>query len=532
MIAAAPPRFSTVGNYLDHWSATHPDRDAVVDGDTRLSYGDLAAQVDALSTALLAAGIDHGDRVCVRSCPRSEVLVAYLAIVNIGAVFVGINPRSALAEMRDALAASSPSLLIAEVDSTSAADLGELDAENDGTLPIVVIGDDEDHSSRSIDDLMAGADSSAVALEAARSLVKPDDVAVMVFTSGSTGRPKGAMLTHASIVAGIWPQAERLSGDEVQRVMFHLPIHHFGSIGNTLTSTLFTGGTAVALRRFSPRAGLELIERERINVWGQVPTMFQMQLALDDFASFDLSSVTKLVFSGSAIPASTVRALEPLGADLITGYGMTETSGPVTLSARGASLDDLIETIGEAAAGSEITLRDSDGVEVAQGEEGEIWVRGDCVFGGYFQDAEASAGAVRDGWLATGDVGRMDEAGLYRLTGRLAERFKSGGLNIYPREVEAALEEHPAIDAACVVPVPDPLFGEVGWAFVLSGDPSAQPDEFSAFCRERLSNYKVPKRFVIADELPQLAVGKVDRGALKARAEQGQAKESSNTASR
>jgi acyl-CoA synthetase (AMP-forming)/AMP-acid ligase II len=262
---------------------------------------------------------------------------------------------------------------------------------------------------------------------------------------------------------------------------------------------------------------MELVQRERITLWGQVPTMFLLQLALPDFDGYDLSAVEVIFFSGAPMPRPAVDELSQLGASLVTGYGLTETCGPVTLSEPGAGIAALSETIGRPLPEFEFKIADEEGRPVQPGQTGEICIRGDCVFQGYFNDPDATGAAIDgDGWFHTGDLAYLEEGdGNARLVGRLNERFKSGGYNIDPREIENVLEQHPGIALACVVPVADPLYHQVGYAFLLPKPGAALNEpEVRSFCHERLSNYKVPKRIIVREQLPMLAIGKIDRKAL------------------
>ncbi len=508
-----------IGDCLRFWADRRPAGEALVCGGTRLTFGQLSELTSKLARALAATGVARGERVAAVCPPGLEAVTVFLAATDIGAVFVGLNPAATTEEWRRCLAIAQPAVIFAASDHD-----GQRVAERAGLLaddlgyPCRLVALDRTLSGTAFDSFArTTGEVSTEALNARRAEVKPEDPALIVYTSGSAGAPKGAVLTHRSALAGMTAQARHLRLDSTSRSLMHIPISHFGSVGNVLLSTLIAGGTVCTLERFTPRSTLDLIERERVSVWGQVPTMFLMQLAVPDFDSFDLSSVSTIFFSGSAIPAETVRRLSRLDAMLFTGYGGTEMSGPVSLSGPDASVEELCETVGVPLPEFEVAIFAGEGRPADQGTVGEVCVRGACVFAGYHRDPEATAAVLDDdGWYHSGDLGLIDPGGRLRLVGRLGDGFRSGGVTVYPREIELVLEQHPAVAAACVVEVTDPLFQHVAHGFVVAA-PGREPssEQLREHCRERLINYKVPKSVWVLDELPMLAVGKIDRVALR-----------------
>jgi fatty-acyl-CoA synthase len=328
------------------------------------------------------------------------------------------------------------------------------------------------------------------------------------------------MISHHGLVHCSKVQWERWRTREPLRILCNFPINHVACTGDVCSYALVAGGTIVFMESFDPAGTLDAIERERLNVWGGVPTMLQLCAAVPDFDRRDLSSVELILWSGAAAPRSLLERLSCRGAKLATSYGMTETTGSVTYSDPGADLDTLAETIGRPHPSYQVRLAKEDGRPCAAGEEGEIQVRGDFIMLGYWNRPDATAAAIEaDGWLHTGDVAVAREDGNWRIVGRRSQMYKSGGYNVYPREIEIALESHPAVAMAAVVPVPDPLYQEVGHAFVVPrGAAEPAEEELRAFLRERLANYKVPKRLFVRGQLPMLPVGKVDRVRLAAEA--------------
>jgi acyl-CoA synthetase (AMP-forming)/AMP-acid ligase II len=499
-----------------------PEAEALVLGDARIGYRALADRVDALARALLAAGIRKGDRVATLQTPHPDFLVAFLATAAIGGIWVGLNPKYRLEELAHVIQDSRPSVLIARARVPGrdfAPELTALMALPDGPAHLVTFEDDarigESVPMRAFVD--AGRTVAGAALDAARDGCGGRDACLIVYTSGSTGRPKGALLHHEGIIAfslaqnEVWPV-------HPQRVLNFLPINHVGCLIDITTPVLCGGGTVVFMEHFDPAEALAMVARERLTVWGGVPSIFMMQLGLPDFASYDLSSVQMIVWEGAALPAEMIARLRQIKPRLATNYGLTETCSAATILAPTDDLDRLANSVGDAFPGVEIRLVDESGAAVADGTPGEVQTRGCYNMLGYWNNPAASAAAFTpDGFLRTGDVALRRPDGAYRIVGRIKDMYKSGGYNVYPREVEAALEAHPSVAAAVVVSRADPLWQEVGIAFVVPRA-AVDPQVLEDWARDKLANYKIPKRIVLTDDLPLLPIGKVDRRALEARA--------------
>ena len=495
-----------------------PERQATVLGDDRRTYHQLAAQVRELASLLLDLGVQRGDRVALLSTPRPEFLISFLATAHVGGVWVGLNPRATLRELAYVLEDARPRIvfgfpeligqdqreqLLAAVPDATAATLSL--GEGFGRFTPLATALDE----HAVDVSAVGRRATAVA---------SGDPALLVYTSGTTGAPKGAPLSHRGLLRCATTQLRYWPVDPL-RLVNNLPINHVGCVGDLGCYALLAGGTQVFMERFDPGALLQTIERESITFWGQVPTMFAFAMDHPEVARTDLSSLQRIAWSGAAMPRDLVARLAELPVALSTSYGMTETTGSVTVTDPGADVDTLAGTVGRPAAGYEVRIADEEGRRVPGGEPGELQVRGDWLMLGYLDRPEATAEVFDDeGWLRTGDLARRRDDGNLVLVGRSRERFKSGGLNVYPREVEQVLESHPQVAIAVVVSVPDELYGEVGAAAVLP-TAGARLDVASlvSHARDALANYKIPKRFDVVDDLPMLEVGKVDRSALQAR---------------
>jgi acyl-CoA synthetase (AMP-forming)/AMP-acid ligase II len=282
--------------------------------------------------------------------------------------------------------------------------------------------------------------------------------------------------------------------------------------------TLVAGGTIVFLENFSPSKSLQLMEQEQITLWASVPSVFQLQYADASFAETDLSAVKLIVWEGAAMPADMLDRLLQHGAPLATNYGMTESCGAMTVVPPTQDRKVLSGTVGWPMPGVQVRLADGDNVIAETSVTGEIQARSAYNMLGYWNRPEATAETLNtEGWLATGDLGQRNPDGTYTIVGRSKEMYKSGGYNVYPREVENVIERHPKVDIAAVIGISDPVWQEVGIAYVLVND-DLTVEALEAHCRENLANYKIPKRFFLVRELPLLPIGKVDKVALRKQA--------------
>jgi acyl-CoA synthetase (AMP-forming)/AMP-acid ligase II len=489
-------------------AAASPRAPAVACEAFRWTYAELDGAVDAAAAVLRGAGLQPGDIVAVLGHSRPECLVAFLAASRLGAVYLGLNPKYTVRELAFVLGDAQPALVIglhpesdAKLEARLAAALRELPA------PLRVLRRHE---------LLAPRTGPPVARPAAWS---PDDAVAIVYTSGSTGAPKGALLSSRGIVRSAeLTHAHWFGGAGDLRTVAQHPINHVGWLVCECAAVLVGGGLLYFRERFDGAATLRLIERERLNLWLAFPSMIGLAMQSDAWAGADLSSLRRVAF-GSLPTLDLVRRLrERTDAVFCVSYGLTEASGgAVTATRDDAALEVVATSIGPSVPGVEIRVVDADGADVPDGAPGELLVKDVSVFMGYLNRPEATATALApDGWLHTGDVVTRDPDGGLRLVGRLREMFKSGGYNVYPTEVEAVIAEHAAVRTAAVVEAPDPLWSEVGVAYVvLAPGARADAEALRAHARDRLANYKVPKRFVIVDALPQLPNGKPDKLRLR-----------------
>jgi acyl-CoA synthetase (AMP-forming)/AMP-acid ligase II len=517
------PGISRVSDFVALYAHETPLAEAMVLDELRITYAEFHRRVETVARGLLAAGIRKGDRVATLATPHPDYFITFLASASIGAIWMGLNPRYRTEELKYAVGDAEPALLFARTRIAGRSYREEIAAMRGAapSIATVVALDAEDGGSGAQDFSSFVADGRGVSDEAlaeARAQCGGRDPCLLVYTSGSTGKPKGALQHHQSVVAfslgqnRAWPVPR-------QRFLNFLPINHIGCVVDVSCPTLAAGGCLVFMEQFSPEGALELMQRERISVWGSVPTVFQMQLALPTFESYDLSAVQLILWEGAALPLPLIRRLREIVPRLATAYNMTEASA-ITVVRPTDDLDVLSNTVGLPFEGVEIRLVGADGVVVADGEAGEVQTRSIYNMLGYWRRPRETAEVfTAEGWFRTGDVAERRLDGRYRIVGRIKEMFKSGGYNVYPREVEDVIESHPAVAMAAVVSRPDPRWQEVGVAYVLPRAPVTVV-ELEGLCRERLANYKVPKAFVLCEELPLLPIGKVDKVALRQRAEQ------------
>jgi HIP---CoA ligase len=501
---------ATVPGVLRDAAARHAGREAVVDDRQRLTFAALLDEVERVSAALLAHGLRPGDAVAVWAPNSARWALAALGCLHIGITLVPVNTRYRGAEAHHVLERSRAAAVFLE-DGFLDQDYSGMLADA-GPLPhlrlVVTLGEPCPGGPLGwadfLDSAVSGAD-----VAAARDAVGPDTRLQIMFTSGTTGRPKGVPHTHGQVVRLYTTYTGGLGLRAGDRYLLVNPFFHSFGLLAGLLSCLLRGATALPVRTLDPPAVLELVERERVTGIPGPPTLYATLMNHPTRPGRDLSSLRLAVTGAAVVPAELIRRMrDDLGfRDILTAYGLTESTGVVTMCRLGDP-----DAVVEATSGRAV-----DGVEVAIGESGEILVRGYNVMAGYFEDPAATAAAIDpDGWLHTGDVGRLDEAGNLHITGRLTDMIIVGGFNVSPAEVEQLLCCHPAVSEAAVIGVPDERLGEVGRAFVVLRHGAAlEPAELVAWCAEQLANFKVPRSVVVRPELPRGATGKVAKALLR-----------------
>jgi fatty-acyl-CoA synthase len=483
----------TLGRWLADRARNAPRRIAIDHRDEAWTYADLERRSSRMGAALVARGVGHGDRVATLTQNSPDQVALLFACARLGAVLQPTNWRLAATEIRYQLDDAEPAVLLHEDE------LAPLAEAAGGAVERVSF---------------AEVDAEPVAVNVD---VSDDDALLLAYTSGTTGKPKGAVLTHANC---FWTNLsfDRTGGiadDDV--VLQVLPQFHSGGWNVQPLLAWWKGATVVLEPGFDPARALDLIGRKRVTTMMGVPATYLFIAEQPEFATADLSSLRLAVVGGAPMPESLLETWQDRGVGIVQGYGLTEAA-PNVLCLPPESATRKLGFAGRPYPHVDVALRDPDtGTHLEGPATGELVVSGPNVFAGYWRNPEATAAVFADGWLLTGDVAERDAEGDYRIVGRLKDLVISGGENVYPAEVEDVLHAHPAVSEAAVVGVPDERWGEVCVAFVaLRPAASADADELTAWCGDRLARFKVPRTVRFVDQLPRSGMGKVAKDELRA----------------
>lgn len=485
-----------------------PGRIATVDGDHVRSWRDVGMRARRMAGALQGLGVKPGDRIAYLG-PNSDVFADFLfGSLWAGGIACPINMRWTAGEIAYALADCGAQILI--IDSEFLPMLAEIQPNTPDLRHII--------STIASDDFLSLETLIETATEGHDQLRQGDDLAAILYTGGTTGRSKGVMLTHNSLMTYALCLAG--SGDAAPGAcMLHTaPLFHVGAISGLL-ACLLGNGKHVFLRAFEAEAVMKVIAAERVTDIFLVPTMLQAILDHADFGNHDLSSVERIYYGAAPMPSAlmdrAIAAMPKVG--FVQGYGMTETSGSIALLKPAEHKDPRrLRMAGRAVMAMECRIVDANDREVPVGEIGEITARGAPVMAGYWNDPQASAEALRNGWMHTGDVGRMDADGYIQIIDRLKDMIISGGENVYSIEVENALAQHPAVSQCAVIGKPDPRWGEsVHAVIVVKPDTQISEEELIRHCRDRLAPYKCPRSFEFRTFMPLTPAGKIAKNGLR-----------------
>jgi len=516
-------------HYVEKWAEKKPGVETLIFEDERLTWGDFKNKMDNTAKAYLEIGVEKGDRVAMLSMARPEFPITYMAANKVGAIWLGLSPKLTLAELKYQIGDSQPAVLITlrqYLDNDLAETITALKNEFSCIRKVLVIGDAIEGTENFTEFIAKDRPELDNALEERCGEISDTDEALLMYTSGSTGKPKGVLHTHWSIVENIKVEVQKFYFTEKTRGLLHFPINHVAADVEIGFAAIMGGGTLVMMDKFDPGDVLKAIEKERLTMLGQVPVMFLLEFKQPEFFTTDFSNIEGFMWAGAAAPKIMIDVLSGIcqntGANLITGYGSTEVCGFVTYTEKGDDLETLMKSAGKIAEPFELKIVDENRNELPDGEIGEIAVRGPFLMKGYYNKPELTAEVIdEDGWHYTADLAYKDERGYIYITGRRSEMFKTGGENVYPREIEDVLESHDSVLFAAVIGVPDEIYQEVGWAFsMLMPGKTATEEELIELCKSKLANFKVPKKFFVRELLPLLANGKVDKLALKAEIEQ------------
>jgi acyl-CoA synthetase (AMP-forming)/AMP-acid ligase II len=485
-----------------------------------ISYADLENIRQQSAAAFIAAGVCHGDRVAIWAPNVREWIYAAIGAQSAGAMIVPVNTRMKGSEAGYVLRASGAKILC-----TVAGFLGfdypsMLKDEKLPALQQVVMLRGESNACIAWSDFIAnGKNISIDQVKRAGDTVKPDDISDLIFTSGTTGNPKGVKTSHAQNlkVFEVWSELVGLRSDDrylIVNPFFHSFVYKAGWL-----AALIRGATILPMAVFDAEKIMQRIAEEKISVLPGPPTLYQTILASPNIGKYDLSSLRLAVTGAAAIPVTLIHRMrdELHFNTVLTAYGLTESCGVVTMCRDGDDPELIANTSGRAIPDVEVRCVNESNEEVPRGSPGEIAVRGYNVMQGYFENSDATREAIdKDGWLHTGDIGVMDQNGYLRITDRIKDMFIVGGFNVYPAEIENAIVTYKGVAQAAVIGLPDERMGEVAAVCIVPvAGAQINKEEFLAWCKQNMANYKVPKRVEIMDALPMDATGKVQKFVLR-----------------
>ncbi len=504
------------------------DREGLVDGDLRMSFAELASDVDDAARAMIASGVEPGDRVAIWAPNIWEWAVTALGCHSVGGIVIPLNTRFKGTEAGYALGVAGATRLFTVTDFLDT-DYVELLRGAEGSEVVqetVVLRGTVPAGCVSWKEFVGRCHDVDRAESSARAeAVRPDDLCDILFTSGTTGQPKGAMLVHAASIRAYDAWSTVVGLREGDRYLIINPFFHAFGLKAGILASLIKGATIIPHAVFDVPAVMRRVVEERVSMLPGPPAIFQTILNHPDLAAFDFSSLRLSVTGAAAIPTQMIIDMrEKLGFEnVVTGYGLTESHGIATMCRHDDPPDVIAKTAGRPIPDVEVIVAGPDGTELPAGDQGEVLVRGYNLMKGFFDNPEATAAAIdADGWLHTGDVAYKDDGGNLVITDRLKDMFIVGGFNAYPAEIENILMGRDDIAAVAVVGVPDDRLGEVGMAFVVPATGrTVDPDEVIAWSRENMANYKVPRHVELVDALPLNASGKVLKYEL---AERGRAR--------
>jgi fatty-acyl-CoA synthase len=522
----------TIGEIFDDTARRCADDLAVVSRhqQRRLSYAELAAEVNACARGLRELDIEREDRVGLWSPNCIEWIVVQLATARIGAILVTINPAYRCGELEHALNLTQcKALVLAEhfkgsdylsmlcelAPELAAAQAGRLAAQRLPALRwVITLGAAQTGGALCYADLLGRGHASS--RESHCEGLRPQDPINIQFTSGTTGLPKGATLTHFGILNNAIMVGRNMRFTESDRLCLPVPLYHcFGMVMGVLNSVAHGAAIVLPSDGFDPKATLKAIAEERCTALYGVPTMFIAELADPECSAADLSSLRTGIMAGAPCPVAIMKRVitEMHMPDVVICYGMTETSPVSFQTSLTASLEHRVATVGQIQPQLEAKLIDTAGRCVPLGETGELLVRGYSVMRGYWNEPERSAAAVdEEGWMHTGDLATIDAEGYCRIVGRCKDMIIRGGENIYPAEIEQHLHRHPAVEQAAVFGVPDEKFGEIVCAWIVAkAARSVSAEELAQFCRSRIAHYKVPAHIRLVGQMPATVTGKLKK---------------------
>jgi fatty-acyl-CoA synthase len=525
----------TIGRAFDRIAIAYPDNEALVvcDQGVRLTYSELSKRVDTLAANLLGYRFEKGERLGIWAPNCAEWVITQFAAAKAGLVLVNINPAYRVSELEYALNKvgcrgliveptfkssdyiSMLNELAPEIKSSSP---GELNAERlPGLQTLIKLGEEPIEGFYCYDEFNEAATSESKSLLRKRvEQLEFDDTINIQFTSGTTGLPKAAALSHHNILNNAYFSGERMAFGHRDRLCIPVPMYHcFGMVLGTLTCLVHGATMVLPSKGFDAGATLRAIHNERCTAVHGVPTMFIAEIEHADFSQLDLTCLRTGIIAGAPCPIELMkRLIEEMHLNEITiAYGMTET-GPVSFQTTpDDTLERRVSTVGQVLPHTEIKIVDEQNHIVEVGTSGELLTRGYCVMPGYWEDEEKTASTIdQSHWLHSGDIAVLDKDGYCQIVGRLKDMLIRGGENIFPREIEEFLFQHPAIEQVEVIGVPDPRLGEEICAWVrLREDLEVTEEEIRDFCKGKIAHFKIPRYILFVDEFPMTITGKVQK---------------------
>jgi long-chain acyl-CoA synthetase len=484
------------------------DRAALRFGALAWTYAQVEAEAGRIAAGLQALGVAPGDRVAMQVRNRPEFVFIFFAIQRLAAIAVPIDVRLQAAEVEHVLAHSGARVLLHDEDLAS-----RLPRARMAALQVEPVALPEPGAGGLF------ARSSACQIPDPQPIENEDDVAIILYTSGTTGKPKGAAISHFNVVHSVLHHAGNLGLTSEDRSLVAVPLSHVTGLLCGVIAPFSTGGTLILLSNFKAPEFLRVAAASRMTYTIMVPAMYNLCLRVEEFDGFDLSSWRLGHFGGAPMPQATIDALARRlpRLQLVNGYGATELCSPAAMWPLGHERVP-IDSVGRAMACAEIIAVDPEsGIEAPRGQVGELWIRGPMVIKEYWNDPVATAHGIVDGYWRSGDLGSVDAEGYVYVHDRLKDLINRGGYKVYSAEVEACLLAFPNVAEAAVIAKSDSVLGERVHAFVTAPHP-VSPSDLSAFCAERLADYKVPEGWTIGcDPLPRTHTGKVDKKVLRAR---------------
>lgn len=497
-----------IGSWLVRRQLFCPNKEALVDGERRLTYDQLNRRVNRLAGALTTQGLTRGDRIGILSYNCLEYVEVIMAAAKLGLLLVPMNWRLAAAELQFILKDSRTDTLVFDPE---LGDLAKAAASGSAVKRMIVLGSRESGETEAYDTLLAGESEAEPFLDDPPTMETPH---IIMYTAGTTGKPKGAVLSQG---ASFWNclNLESMDFTSNDRDLLVLPMFHIGGIGLFTLPMLYKGGTVVIMRTFDPAACLRLLFREKITLFFGVPAIFLFLIQHPEFDPAAFRTVHMVMSGGAPLPVSLVRQYHEAGIALRQGFGMSEAAPSIATLSADLALHKA-GSIGKPVFHLDVRVVDDLMNDLPPGEVGELVMRGPNIMLGYWNRPEATEEAFAGGWFHSGDLARMDPDGDLWIVERKKDMFISGGENVYPAEVENIIYDLPQIAEAAVVGVKDTRWGEVGRAVVvLKPGTQITPEELLGFLRVRLAKFKVPKQVVFVEKLPRNAAGKVLKNKLR-----------------